>query len=77
MNTSAISTNKQRGVYSEIINPDNSAFYQASSIGGPDASLFIKTQQKQKIPKANALRSKGTISQIARHKEKRNTMEKL
>lgn len=68
MNTSMISTNKQRGVYSEIINPDNSALYQNGTVGGPDESLFINTQKRQKIPKANALKSKGDISQLARHK---------
>lgn len=51
--------------------------YQGNSIAGPDESLFINTQRRQKIPKANALRSKGDISQLARHKEKRSTMEKL
>lgn len=77
MNSNVISSNKQRGVYSEIINPDNSALYQNSAIGGPDESLFINTQKRQKIPKANALRSKGDINQLARHNEKRSTMEKL
>jgi len=74
MNASQISSNKQRGVYSEIINPDNSALYQNTQIGGPDESLFVNTQKRQKIPKANALRSKGDISQLARHKERRSTM---
>jgi hypothetical protein len=77
MNTSVISSNKQRGVYSEIINPDNSALYQGNALGEADESLFINTQKRQKIPRANALKSKGDISQLARHKEKRNTMEKL
>ena len=77
MNTSTINSNKQRGVYSEIINPDNSALYQNAPAGAPDDSLFINTQRRQKIPKANALKSKGTISQFARQTEKRNTMEKL
>lgn len=77
MNASVISSNKQRGVYSEIINPDNSALYEGNTIARADESLFINTQKRQKIPRANALKSKGDISQMARHKEKRNTMEKL
>jgi hypothetical protein len=36
MNNSRISTNKQRGVYSEIINPDNSTLYHNAAIAGPD-----------------------------------------
>ena len=77
MNTSAISSNKQRGVYSEVIYPKNSENGQNSFAGDPDESLFINTQRRQKIPRANALKSKGEISQFARHKEKRSTMEKL
>lgn len=77
MNSNVISSNKQRGVYSEIINPDNSALYQSSAIGGPDESLFVNTQKRQKIPKANSLKSKGDINQLTRHNEKRSTMEKL
>ena len=67
MNTSVISSNKQRGVYSEIINPDNSALYQNSAIGGPDESLYINTQKRQKIPRANGLKAKAEIPQISRH----------
>ncbi len=36
MNNSRINTNKQRGVYSEIINPDNSVIYHNTTITGPD-----------------------------------------
>jgi hypothetical protein len=36
MNSSAIHSNKQRGIYSEIIIPDNSAVYQNQIGGGPD-----------------------------------------
>jgi hypothetical protein len=40
--------------------------------------VYSSTRKKgKKIPRANALKSKGDISQLARHKEKRNTMEKL
>lgn len=61
MNTSAISSNKQRGVYSEIINPDNSALYQGTGAVNPDESLYINTQRRQKIPRANGLKSKDGI----------------
>jgi hypothetical protein len=58
MNNSRINTNKQRGVYSEIINPDNSVIYHNATITGPDESLYISTQQRQKIPKATGLTKK-------------------
>ena len=34
--SSVIHSNKQRGIYSEIIIPDNSAVYQNGLVGGPD-----------------------------------------
>lgn len=61
MNNSRITTNKQRGVYSEIINPDNSTIYHNTTITGPDESLYISTQQRQKIPKAIGLSKKPEI----------------
>jgi hypothetical protein len=36
MNSSVIHSNKQRGIYSEIIIPDNSGIYQNQLVGGPD-----------------------------------------
>ena len=36
MNNSGILSNKQRGIYSEIIIPDNSTIYQNQVVGGPD-----------------------------------------
>ncbi len=36
MNNSAIHSNKQRGIYSEMIIPDNSVTYQNGLVGGPD-----------------------------------------
>jgi len=77
MNNSTISTNKQRGVYSEIINPDNSALYHTNPIGGPDESLYINTQQRQKIPKASGLSKKPELATHNRQAQKRKTMEKL
>lgn len=76
MNNSTITTNKQRGVYSEIINPDNSLIYRDATITGPDESLYISTQQRQKIPKAVGLSKKPDISKN-KLQEKRKTMEKL
>lgn len=35
MNTSAIHSNKQRGIYSEIIIPDNSVVYQSQLAQDP------------------------------------------
>ena len=77
MNTSAISSNKQRGVYSEIINPDNSALYQNTNAGKPDDSLYINTQQRQKIPRANGLKSKAGVNQTASFVDKKKAKEKL
>jgi hypothetical protein len=78
MNTSSLSTNKQRGIYSEIIIPDNSAIYHNTVGGGPDESLYINTQQRQKIPKANALNRQGnSFNPSSRATQKRKTMEKL
>jgi hypothetical protein len=77
MNNSAIHSNKQRGIYSEIIIPDNSGVYQNTS-GGPDDNLYISTQQRQKIPKAAALSKKEpAFQQGGRATQKRKTMEKL
>ena len=78
MNPNAIQSNKQRGIYSEIIIPDNSGVYQNQLVGGPDESLYINTQQRQKIPKASALpkrEDKFTVN--GRTNNKRKTMEKL
>ena len=76
MNNSAIHSNKQRGIYSEIIIPDNSGVYQSAS--GPDDNLYISTQQRQKIPKATALSKKEPALQPGgRATQKRKTMEKL
>jgi len=78
MNNSAIHSNKQRGIYSEIIIPDNSALYQGGLVGGPDDSLYVHTQQRQKIPKANALPKKDSnFSLNNRASQKRKTMEHL
>ncbi len=88
MNQSRITSNKQRGVYSEIINPDNSILYQNTVMEGPHESLYISTQQRQKKPKANPIsRHKGIKQETNRetaeemHREraanKRKTMEKL
>jgi hypothetical protein len=62
MNNSTITTNKQRGVYSEIINPDNSTIYHNATITGPDESLYISTQQRQKIPKAVGISKKPDLT---------------
>lgn len=78
MNNSAIHSNKQRGIYSEIIIPDNSTIYQNQLVGGPDESFYINTQQRQKIPKASALPKKDNNFNINnRASQKRKTMEKL
>jgi hypothetical protein len=78
MNNSAIHSSKQRGIYSEIIIPDNSLNYQNQIIGGPDESLYINTQQRQKIPKATALPKKDNAFNLNnRASQKRKTMEKL
>lgn len=62
MNNSTITTNKQRGVYSEIINPDNSIIYHNATTTGPDESLYISTQQRQKIPKAVGISKKPELA---------------
>ena len=78
MNNSALHSSKQRGIYSEMIIPDNSVTYQNQPIGGPDESLYINTQQRQKIPKANALPKKDSAFNLSsRATQKRKTMEKL
>jgi hypothetical protein len=78
MNGSFIHSNKQRGIYSEIIIPDNSGVYQSQLVGGPDESLYINTQQRQKIPKASALSQKnGKFTLNNRANNKRKTMEQL
>ena len=78
MNSSFIHSNKQRGIYSEIIIPDNSGIYQGQLVGGPDESLYVHTQQRQKIPKASGLSKKnGTFSAHNRANQKRKTMEQL
>lgn len=76
MNTSTINSNKQRGVYSEIINPDNSVLYQNASVE-EDEGLYVNTQRRQKIPRANALKSKEAINQLARQSQTQKTMKKL
>lgn len=61
-----------------MIIPDNSVTYQNAPIGGPDESLYINTQQRQKIPKANALPKKDSAFNLNnRATQKRKTMEKL
>lgn len=67
MNTSIVSSNRQRGVYSEIINPENSlasgvtqSLTQNNALAGPDSSLLIVTQQRQNVPKATGLRLRKT-----------------
>lgn len=78
MNNSALHSSKQRGIYSEMIIPDNSVAYQNQPIAGPDESLYINTQQRQKIPKANALPKKDSAFALnSRATQKRKTMEKL
>ena len=78
MNNSALHSSKQRGIYSEMIIPDNSVSYQNQPIAGPDESLYINTQQRQKIPKANALPKKDPAFNLnSRATQKRKTMEKL
>ena len=80
MNNSAVHSNKQRGIYSEIIIPDNSGLYQNQLVGGPDESLYINTQQRQRIPKANALPKRDktfAMNGHSRAQTKRKTMEKL
>lgn len=78
MNNSAIHSNKQRGIYSEIIIPDSSGVYQNGLGGGPDESLYVNTQQRQKIPKASALPKKDNNFNLnSRASNKRKTMEKL
>lgn len=78
MNSSAIHSNKQRGIYSEIIIPDNSGVYQNQLVGGPDESLYINTQLRQNRPKASALPKKDqTFTLNNRATQKRKTMEQL
>jgi len=78
MNNSAVHSNKQRGIYSEIIIPDNSGVYQNQLVGGPDESLYINTQQRQRIPKASALPKRdNNFSLNGKATQKRKTMEKL
>lgn len=61
-----------------MIIPDNSVIYQNQPISGPDESLYINTQQRQKIPKANALPKKDSAFNLnSRATQKRKTMEKL
>lgn len=59
--------NKQRGIYSEVINPDNSILYNEGSLLGPDQSMLITTQPRQKVPKAmtlnTSIRSVGSNNQ--------------
>lgn len=43
---------KQRGIYSEIINPDNSVLFGDSSMLGPNQQFLVQTTKKQTIPKA-------------------------
>lgn len=78
MNSSAIHSNKQRGIYSEIIIPDNSVIYHNQLVGGPDESLYINTQQRQARPKASALPKKNNNFNLnSRVTQKRKTMEQL
>ncbi|KAL4427402.1 hypothetical protein ABPG74_009674 [Tetrahymena malaccensis] len=63
-NNSIISTvPKQRGVYSEVINPDNSIFFGPNSQNGPDQSMSIMLTQKQRLPKAFTLSRKNNLSE--------------
>lgn len=84
MNTSIVSNNRQRGVYSEIINPENSlamgvwlTLTQNNALTGPDSSLLIITQQRQHVPKATGLKLRKTPEVILERKASKQNAERI